>query len=171
MTYSKKFGILTFSFIMKYLLYIIAFIISLNIAHSQIFNNSTPETTDSTNYPIIKIKPDKIYIKMDTSRFVTRDVKVLNYGDSPLKITKATGSCYCSSVKIMNNVIYPMQVGTLILDINKDGLSPGINTVIFTIVSNSKSSPTFIKAKFVNKNKSDISPKKRNRNADSLEHH
>lgn len=145
----------------KSLIYIIALFIFFYPSRAQFFNNTKSEIADSTKFSIIKIKPDKIYLENDTSRFVSTTVQVLNYGNAPLRILKAFGSCYCSSVKIMNNVVYPMQVGTLILDINKDGLSQGINSVLFTIVSNSKSSPTFISVTFVDKKKKDTIPKKK----------
>jgi len=144
----------------KYLIYIITLFIVPYTINAQFFNNSTNANSDSTHYPIIKIKPNKLYIVNDTSRFVTREVKVLNYGNAPLRIIRANGSCYCSSVKIMNSVIYPMEVGTLILDINKDGLMEANDTVLFTITSNSKSSPTFIKVIFVEK-KNKIPAKKK----------
>jgi len=112
-------------------------------------NDITEVVGDSIHLPIIDIIPSVIVVKQDSSRFVVKKVSVLNRGGGILKMNKVSGSCYCSNAVIMKNDIYPLDLGELRLEINKEGLSDGSDTVIYTIKSNAKNSPFFIRVWFV----------------------
>ncbi len=93
--------------------------------------------------PIIKISP-KILIaeRSPGDEFFVAEIKVFNFGEAPLKIDNVTGSCSCSTAKIYNDLVYPMEVGKIELSINYKGLYEGTEYVEFMIESNAENSPT-----------------------------
>lgn|GEM_PF-4585326 len=107
---------------------------------------------DVIDTPIIDIIPKEIAIEKDTSNFVVKNVEVLNRGIGVLSIQSVSGSCSCSNGVIEKNDVRFLDEGKLRLEINKEGLKNNDDTVIFTVVSNAKNSPFFIKVKFVEKN-------------------
>ncbi len=119
-----------------------------NQLHGSELNDISGVAQDSIHLPVIDIIPSEIVVVHDSSRFVVKKVSVLNRGGGILKMKKVSGSCYCSNAVIMKNDIYPLDLGELRLEINKKGLSDGSNTVIYTVKSNAKNSPFFIKVRF-----------------------
>lgn len=106
---------------------------------------------DSIPPPVIDIIPSDIKIPWPKDKFITEEVKILNRGGLPLIIEKVSGSCFCSSAKVMNNEVYPLEIGKLLLMINTDGLSDTNNIVEFYIESNAENSPFVIRVEVVNK--------------------
>ena len=132
-----------------YFILVIFLFSPVNQLHCSELNDITEVVQDSLHLPVIDIIPAEIIIEQDSSRFVVKKVSVLNRGGGILKMNKVSGSCYCSNAVIMKNDIYPLDLGELRLEINKDGLSDGSDTVIYTVKSNAINSQFFIKVRFV----------------------
>ncbi|MFC2131453.1 hypothetical protein ACFLSQ_08460 [Bacteroidota bacterium] len=132
-----------------YFILMIFLFFPVNQLYGNELNDITEVVRDSIQLPVIDIIPSEIVIDQDSSRFVVKKVSVLNRGGGILKMNKVSGSCYCSNAVIMKNDIYPLDLGELRLEINKEGLSDGSDTVIYTVKSNAKNSPFFIKVRFV----------------------
>jgi hypothetical protein len=135
---------------MKYLYILIALFFSVAInANAQIYNEDNYQADDSLQSPpMIDVKPCEFRVSSDETGFITRQVKVLNRGGSPLRITKVTGSCGCSKASIQSGLIHPLGVGKIILFINTDGLYDENRTVEYVIESNAKNSPTSVRVIF-----------------------
>ncbi len=114
-------------------------------------DRSLAEKRDLINMPVIDIIPSVITIENDTSKFVVENVIVLNRGVGVLNITSISGSCFCSNGVIEKNDVRFLDTGKLRLEINKDGLENDDDTVVYTVISNAKNSPFYIKVRFVEK--------------------
>lgn len=122
---------------------------SLNI-HAQIFNQSeSQKKIDSTQLPVIDIKPSYIIARPGDSKFIQREIKVLNRGGSPLYIHGVKPSCGCGSGKVLASPIQPLSIGKILVSVNLDGLYEDKDEVEFVISSNAKNSPVSVKIKIV----------------------
>ncbi|MFH1052495.1 MAG: DUF1573 domain-containing protein [bacterium] len=136
---------------MAKLFVILAVICCFQISNLLSQDSSLSVKRDLINTPIIDIVPSVLEIENDTSKFVVENVTVLNRGIGVLHITSITGSCYCSNGVIEKNDVQFLDTGKLRLEINKKGLKNEENMVIYTVTSNAKNSPFYIKVKFVEK--------------------
>ncbi len=129
-------------------LYIIIglFLVAVFNGNAQIYNDETNCDKDTVNTaPMIEVKPALFHVSEDESGFITRQVKVLNRGCSPLRIISVTGSCGCSKASVQTGLIHPLSVGKIILYINLEGLYDDNRTIEYVIESNAMNSPTNIK--------------------------
>lgn len=126
------------------------------IANTPLFSQAE-EAADSTNTPIIRIKPDYMVIDKPDGRFISKIVKVMNTGGGELIIKNVVGSCSCSTAKIMDSHIGPLEIGKLMLNINLDGLEDGNDTVFFYVESNASVPTVSIKVK-INDTDKELTP-------------
>lgn len=100
--------------------------------------------SDSSQMPVIDIRPMVIHAKKSEGRFIQREVKVLNRGAADLKILNVLPSCKCSSATVMDGTVAPMTIGKIRLAINQDGMAANENQIEFLVESNAKNSPVMI---------------------------
>ncbi len=132
------------------------FLFCSGVASPQIFVQPQEKVEADSSIGVIDVKPSELYIEEpDTTNFIETTVKVLNRGDAPLRIKNVKGSCYCSQAVIKKQVVYPLDVGELIFQINLDGLSKNDSSVLYTIKSDAKNSPYFVKVHIVKKENSE----------------
>ncbi len=132
---------------MKLVVLTITAMLSLQAAQAQIFNDAAAAVdTDSALAPIISVKPDSFSVEIDdTTKFVVSEVKILNWGGSPLIVERVQGSCGCATAAVVDPVVYPMAIGKMTLNLNVKGLSAGENTVEYLVYSNASNNPYSIK--------------------------
>jgi hypothetical protein len=114
------------------------------VINSQAQQQNNFESVGITFPPVIDVVPGKILVPDDSSKFVVRTVNILNRGGGELNIKSVNASCACSNATILSNNIYFLSVGEMRLEINKDGLTDGNDSVVFSIVSNAKNSPYYL---------------------------
>lgn len=130
----------------KLYIILIIFLLPVSGARGQLYNESTKEPCDSVKTPpIIDVKPTEFEVTEDETGFITRHVKVLNRGGTPLQIRSVTGSCGCSKASVQSGVIHPLTVGKIILFINVEGLYGENRTVEYVIESNAQNSPVSVR--------------------------
>jgi hypothetical protein len=120
------------------------------------------ETLQDKFPAVIDIVPGKIVVPDDSSKFVVRTVNILNRGGGELNIKSVNASCACSNATILSNNIYFLSVGEMRLEINKDGLTDGNDSVLFTIISNAINSPYYLTVTITKQNTDE--PEKPNEN-------
>ncbi len=127
----------------KTILYIFICLVFIPAVHTQVFNTPEESTaSDSLIAPVMEIKPSSCEVTIDdTTKFVVREVKILNTGGSPLIIQRIQGSCGCATSTIMDNVVYPLSVGKIIFNVNLAGLSSDKAYVEYLIYTNDTRSP------------------------------
>ena len=94
---------------------------------------------------IMDIRVSSSKFKKSEGRFITREVKVLNRGGSPMNVYKIEASCFCGTGKIIKPTVYPMEIGKLILNLNIDGFYEGSKAIEYYVYSNASNSPYTIK--------------------------
>ncbi|GIV50113.1 MAG: hypothetical protein KatS3mg038_0634 [Candidatus Kapaibacterium sp.] len=86
--------------------------------------------------PEMHLVPPKLELHADSAGFAQGRVKVLNRGGEPLEIRRVVPSCKCAAATVLNNPIYPLEVGEILVHVNTRDWRDSIGSVELEIESN-----------------------------------
>ena len=129
------------SYILIYIVLIVFFAATGGCQAQQVDTNTEQKIETEKYPPKFLFEPAKLELAYpDSGKFVTGRVKVLNPGDSTLKIYHITASCFCGFSVVLDRSIEPGEEGEIEFSINLEGLE-GSNWVSFIVKSNAENSP------------------------------
>lgn len=68
-------------------------------------------------------------------------IKVLNRGGEPLEIRRVVTSCTCAVATVLHNPVYPLEVGSIRVQVNTASWRDTVSTVTLDIETNARRQP------------------------------
>ncbi|GIV53767.1 MAG: hypothetical protein KatS3mg039_0285 [Candidatus Kapaibacterium sp.] len=91
--------------------------------------------------PELRLLPPRLVLHADSSGFAHGTVQVLNHGGEPVEIRRIVPSCKCAAATVLNNPIYPLEVGRIAVQVNTNAWQDTVGTVELAIETNATAKP------------------------------